>query len=259
MTAPVRFPRFFVTTPAPCPYLPGRDERKVFTELKGDHSDELNDALGRIGFRRSQTVAYRPSCVGCNACVSVRVAAIDFEPSNRMGAGLAGLVGLAAVLGFVLEPLAGLLGGELPKDLLIVVVGIAVALVGLALGWFVPADSLLGPARASAENGFRIGGGFKHLVARPALAVARATDTFDGGIHRGVLGVGHAGLAVARASRFTDEKGIDGLIFALVRGTRDLGRRARRLQTGLVHKELLLAVTGGVLILAFVAIGILVP
>ena len=81
MTAPVRFPRFFVTSPAPCPYLPGRSERKVFTELKGPHSDALNDALGRIGFRRSQTVAYRPSCVDCAACVSVRVVAKEFRGS----------------------------------------------------------------------------------------------------------------------------------------------------------------------------------
>ena len=82
MTAPVRFPRFFVTSPAPCPYLPGRSERKVFTELKGPHADALNDALGRIGFRRSQTVAYRPSCLDCNACVSVRVVAEEFRPST---------------------------------------------------------------------------------------------------------------------------------------------------------------------------------
>lgn len=79
MTAPFRFPRFFVTSPAPCPYIPGRQERKVFTELKGPHAGELNDALGRIGFRRSQSVAYRPSCVGCTACVSVRVVAHGFE------------------------------------------------------------------------------------------------------------------------------------------------------------------------------------
>ncbi len=82
MTAPVRFPRFFVTTPAPCPYLEGRVERKVFTELKGDHADQLNEALGRIGFRRSQTVAYRPSCVDCNACVSVRIVADEFAAST---------------------------------------------------------------------------------------------------------------------------------------------------------------------------------
>ncbi len=82
MTAPVRFPRFFVTSPAPCPYLPGRNERKVFTELKGPQADALNDALGRIGFRRSQTIAYRPSCLDCNACVSVRVVVDEFAPST---------------------------------------------------------------------------------------------------------------------------------------------------------------------------------
>ncbi|OYY77292.1 MAG: arginyltransferase [Sphingomonas sp. 28-62-20] len=79
MSAPFRFPRFFVTSPSPCPYLPGRLERKVFTELNGPHASELNDALGRIGFRRSQSVAYRPSCAGCSACVSVRVVADDFR------------------------------------------------------------------------------------------------------------------------------------------------------------------------------------
>ena len=81
MSAPFRFPRFFVTTPAPCPYLPGKTERKVFTELNGQHAAELNDALGRIGFRRSQGVAYRPSCIDCAACVSVRVVTGEFQPS----------------------------------------------------------------------------------------------------------------------------------------------------------------------------------
>lgn len=50
----------------------------MFTELSGPHASELNDALGRIGFRRSQSVAYRPSCAGCTACVSVRVVAQEF-------------------------------------------------------------------------------------------------------------------------------------------------------------------------------------
>ncbi len=80
MSAPFRFPRFFVTTPSPCPYLPGRTERKVFTELAGPHAGELNDALGRIGFRRSQNVAYRPSCLDCAACISVRVVARNSSP-----------------------------------------------------------------------------------------------------------------------------------------------------------------------------------
>lgn len=76
-----RFPRFFVTAPSPCPYLPGKMERKVFTELRGSDAVELNEALARIGFRRSQNVVYRPSCEGCKACVSVRVIAKQFTPS----------------------------------------------------------------------------------------------------------------------------------------------------------------------------------
>jgi len=81
VTAPFRFPRFFVTSPSACPYLPGKQERKVFTELNGIHAAELNDALSRIGFRRSQGVAYRPSCAGCTACVSVRVVTPEFQPN----------------------------------------------------------------------------------------------------------------------------------------------------------------------------------
>ena len=77
-----RFPRFFVTAPAPCPYVPGRTERKVFAELKGGSAVEMSEALGRIGVRRSQNVVYRPSCDFCQACVSVRVMAPMFAPTT---------------------------------------------------------------------------------------------------------------------------------------------------------------------------------
>lgn len=80
----LQFPRFFVTAPSPCPYLPNRQERKVFTELRGDDAEALNEALGRVGFRRSQSVAYRPACEGCSACVSVRVLADQFRPTRSM-------------------------------------------------------------------------------------------------------------------------------------------------------------------------------
>ncbi len=70
-----------MTNAGPCPYLAGKTERKVFTELSGEHASELNDALGRIGFRRSQNVAYRPSCADCSACVSVRIVASEFKPN----------------------------------------------------------------------------------------------------------------------------------------------------------------------------------
>ncbi|MDT7933447.1 MAG: arginyltransferase [Sphingomonadaceae bacterium] len=76
-----RFPRFFVTTSGPCPYLPGRTERKLFTELRGPDAGKMAVTLAQIGFRRSQNVVYRPSCDGCQACVSVRVPVEDFAAS----------------------------------------------------------------------------------------------------------------------------------------------------------------------------------
>ena len=77
-------PQFYLTAPSPCPYLEGHEERKVFTHLVGDRAGELNDLLTHGGFRRSQSIAYRPACEGCRACVSVRVVAPDFEPSRNM-------------------------------------------------------------------------------------------------------------------------------------------------------------------------------
>lgn len=75
-------PQFYLTAPSPCPYLPNRDERKVFTHLIGRRAAGLNDTLTQSGFRRSQTIAYRPACEGCRACVSVRVCVDDFRWSR---------------------------------------------------------------------------------------------------------------------------------------------------------------------------------
>jgi arginine-tRNA-protein transferase len=75
-------PQFFLTAPSPCPYLPGQEERKVFTHLVGARAPALNEALTHGGFRRSQTIAYRPACERCRACVSVRVRVAEFEPNR---------------------------------------------------------------------------------------------------------------------------------------------------------------------------------
>ncbi|MCW2309334.1 arginyltransferase [Rhodobium gokarnense] len=75
-------PQFYLTAPSPCPYLRGRQERKVFTHLVGARASTLNDILTQGGFRRSQNIAYRPACEGCRACVSVRVDTEHFEDSR---------------------------------------------------------------------------------------------------------------------------------------------------------------------------------
>ncbi len=77
-------PQFYLTAPSPCPYLAGKEERKVFTHLVGERAPDLNNILTQGGFRRSQSIAYRPACEGCRACVSVRVVADDFRPTQSM-------------------------------------------------------------------------------------------------------------------------------------------------------------------------------
>lgn len=77
-------PQFYLTAPSPCPYLAGREERKVFTHLVGERARGLNDLLTHGGFRRSQSIAYRPACESCRACVSVRVIADEFRPTRSM-------------------------------------------------------------------------------------------------------------------------------------------------------------------------------
>ena len=74
--------RFFLTAPSPCPYLPGRDERKVFAHLPLSDGPGVNDALTQVGFRRSQNIAYRPACETCDACISARIPAGDY-PFSR--------------------------------------------------------------------------------------------------------------------------------------------------------------------------------
>ncbi len=82
---PPRRPQFFYTTaPLPCPYVPGRTERKVVTEISGADAESLHDRLSRAGFRRSHNIAYAPVCPGCNACVPIRIPVDGFRPDRTL-------------------------------------------------------------------------------------------------------------------------------------------------------------------------------
>jgi arginine-tRNA-protein transferase len=70
---------FYITAPAPCPYLPGEKERKIFSYLEGPGAAATNGVLTRRGFRRSQNIIYLPACEACQACVPVRIVVADFK------------------------------------------------------------------------------------------------------------------------------------------------------------------------------------
>ena len=78
-------PQFYYTTaPLPCPYVAGRTERKIVTEITGSDAEFLHDQLSRAGFRRSHNIAYAPVCPNCRACVPIRVPVNDFTPDRSL-------------------------------------------------------------------------------------------------------------------------------------------------------------------------------
>ena len=72
---------FYVTAPAPCPYINGNVERRLVAELKGRNEVTLHDTLSRVGFRRSHGIVYAPVCPDCTACLAVRTLVQEFKPS----------------------------------------------------------------------------------------------------------------------------------------------------------------------------------
>ena len=56
----------------------------MFTHPVGDRASDLNDLLTHGGFRRSQSIAYRPACEACRACISVRATVDHFRFSRGM-------------------------------------------------------------------------------------------------------------------------------------------------------------------------------
>jgi arginyl-tRNA--protein-N-Asp/Glu arginylyltransferase len=80
-----RRPQFFYTTaPLPCPYVAGRTERKVVTEITGPDAEAVHDRLSRAGFRRSHNIAYAPVCPSCQSCVPIRIPVNDFRPDRTL-------------------------------------------------------------------------------------------------------------------------------------------------------------------------------
>ncbi len=167
-----------------------------------------------------------------------------------MGSGLSVLVIFAVGIGFMFSQIAELLGEHLPENPVAIAFGLAAAFSGLALGWLVPARRLLGQILPWAQNGFSIAGGFDAWFVQPAVFIARQCDRFEQILYQAILSIGQAGLYLGRAARFGDERAIDKAIFAFVRNTIWMGGRARSLQSGLIHKEMALAVIGIALILA---------
>jgi NADH-quinone oxidoreductase subunit L len=199
-----------------------------------------------------------------------------------MGTGLAALVSLALILGLAFPAIEALVEGPLPKSTIAQIAGLVAALSGLGLGWFVGGSRLLGPLRDWARQGFVMGGGLETWVVGPSLRVARACEHLERAMYQTILAFARPAVLLARAfkqtevqlydtvvtfgwlndavgrgARRNDEHGIDGLIAGLVRRTLALGAHLRTLQSGLIHRELVMSGAGMVLFLVVVVTSLL--
>jgi leucyl-tRNA---protein transferase len=69
------------TSHEPCPYLPDRAAR-LLVLAPPSFEPGLYTALLQLNFRRSSHVVYRPQCLSCTLCRSVRVPVAEFRPDR---------------------------------------------------------------------------------------------------------------------------------------------------------------------------------
>ena len=74
--------RFFVSTTHEWSYLPDRLAAAVVADPSMTLDADTYSRLLEFGFRRSGSLAYRPHCGSCQACVPIRIDAAAFLPSR---------------------------------------------------------------------------------------------------------------------------------------------------------------------------------
>ncbi len=70
---------FYKTQPHECGYLDNRKATNVVLDPGFEPSSKLYSQLVASGFRRSGDYVYKPECVACNACVSLRLPVNDIR------------------------------------------------------------------------------------------------------------------------------------------------------------------------------------
>ena len=74
--------RMFRTGTHACGYWGDREARDLVLDPRDPRLPQLYPQALDWGFRRSGDIVYRPSCVGCQACVAVRVPVAGFRPDR---------------------------------------------------------------------------------------------------------------------------------------------------------------------------------
>ena len=75
-------PIYMLTKTTACPYLKGRVEKRIATDIT--YNNKVYNELALNGFRRVENWMYRPVCDNCSACKSYRVDIKNFELTKSL-------------------------------------------------------------------------------------------------------------------------------------------------------------------------------
>lgn len=75
--------KFFSTPPHNCSYLDNLQATTLFADPEATMNNTIYNQLSGYGFRRSGNYIYKPQCLNCQACISVRIPVHQFSMNRQ--------------------------------------------------------------------------------------------------------------------------------------------------------------------------------
>jgi arginyl-tRNA--protein-N-Asp/Glu arginylyltransferase len=75
--------KFFSTPPHNCSYLDNLQATTLFADPEATMNNTIYNQLSGYGFRRSGNYIYKPQCLNCQACISVRIPVHEFSMNRQ--------------------------------------------------------------------------------------------------------------------------------------------------------------------------------
>ncbi len=74
--------KLFATAPHECSYIDGNEASTVFIDPDAEVCRDTYTYLSEHGFRRSGNFIYKPDCMQCNDCISIRIPVSNYQFSR---------------------------------------------------------------------------------------------------------------------------------------------------------------------------------
>src|SRR5699024_4639396 len=117
-----------------------------------------------------------------------------------MQGGLLAMLVFVAGGGFLLHNMTEMAGFILPEAQTAQVGGLLAALTGLGAGWLIAGKTYHRSAVTFIRNNYPLAGGYRILVNRPVMKLARFCSRMDARLHRVVLEAGRSALKLSKAT-----------------------------------------------------------